>query len=156
MSQTTTRSTRQRPPQTAADGRDSGNSIGHGMKTEAVRDRAVVAMLTEKSVGAAARRSGVGERTLRRWMTEDDAFKRELGEARRATFQAGMSRAQALTAKAIETLAALMGRQIPPNVRLGAVRTIVELGIHQNDAETILRRLDEIEAHQRRQAQVGR
>ncbi len=36
------------------------------------------------------------------------------------------------------------------NVRLGAARTVAEIGIHQHDAETILRKLDEIESDQRR------
>ena len=148
--------TRLNRPQVAPDGRADGNSTGHGKKAEAVRERAVVALLTEKSVGAAARRCQLGERTLRRWLTEDETFKRELGDARRATFQAGMNRAQALTSEAIETLSVLMARQMPPNVRLGAVRTIVELGMHQHDAEAILARLDELEEWQRRQAQEER
>ena len=114
-----------------------------------------MALLSEATLASAARRCGVNEKTLRRWTTEDDAFKRELGAARQAMFQTGMNRVQALAAVAIDTLAALMGRQMPPNVRLGAARTVAELGIHQNDAETIIRRLDEIEAQQRRQAEVG-
>ena len=36
-----------------------------------------------------------------------------------------------------------------PNVRLGAARTVAEMGIHQHDADTIMRKLDEIEAAQR-------
>jgi hypothetical protein len=44
--------------------------------------------LTEKSIGAAANRCGVAERTLRRWMADDEPFKRELTEARRALFKA--------------------------------------------------------------------
>jgi len=93
-------------PQTAADGRSCATARGHGKKAEAVRERAVVALITEKSIGAAARRCLVGERTLRRWMTEDEAFKRELAGARQAMFQAGMNRVQAMTAVAIDTLAA--------------------------------------------------
>ena len=36
-------------------------------------------------------------------------------------------------------------------MRLGAARTVVELGIHQHDAETIVQRLDEIEAYQKQE-----
>jgi len=36
-------------------------------------------------------------------------------------------------------------------VRLGAARTVIEIGTHQYDAKTILRRLDEIKAAQQRQ-----
>ena len=47
---------------------------------------------------------GVNERTLRRWMANDQAFKLALGEARGVMFQAGMNRVQALASEAINTL----------------------------------------------------
>jgi hypothetical protein len=40
----------------------------------------------------------VGERRLRRWLTENHEFKAEYEPARSAMFQAGMSRIQALAA----------------------------------------------------------
>jgi hypothetical protein len=51
--------------------------------------------------------------------------------------------------RAVETLAALLGDAEPPAVRLGA-RTVADIGMHQYDAETILRKLDDLEASQRR------
>ncbi len=51
--------------------------------------------------------------------------------------------------KAIDTLDELLDEKKHPNVRLGAARTVAEIGIHQYDAETILKKLDEIEAAQR-------
>ena len=118
---------------------------GHGAKPEAIRERAIVALLSEKSLTAAARRCGVNEKTLRRWISGDEGFKEALAQARTAMFQAGMHRVQALTSEAIETLAVLMGRSAPPTVRLGAARTVAELGMHQHDAEIILKKLDELE-----------
>jgi hypothetical protein len=38
-----------------------------------------------------------------------------------------------------------------PNVRLGAARTIAELAIHQHDAETILKRIEDLEQLTRRE-----
>lgn len=122
---------------------------GHGAKPAVVRERAILALLSEPTIGAAARRSGVNECTLRRWLTDDEAFQAEYEAARTAMYDAGMSRIQALTADAVATLAALMGRDTPPNVRLGAARTVVELAIHERDAGTILRRLADLEAGQR-------
>lgn len=84
----------------------------------------VLALLSEKTFAAAARRCGANEQTLRRWLADDEAFKRDLAEARHAVFQAGMHRVQALTADAIDTLATLMGRKMPPTVRLGAAQTV--------------------------------
>ncbi len=40
-------------------------------------------------------------------------------------------------------------------MRLGAARTVAEIGIHQHDAETILKKLDEIETQQRQEQGHG-
>ena len=129
----------------------SGNHepAGHGAKTAAVREQAIVALLSEPTLGQAAARCGVTERTLRRWLAED-AFNAEYEAARRSTFQAAISRIPALTVKAVTTLDDLLGKTKPPAVRLGAARTVAEIGMHQYDAETILKKLDDLEARQRR------
>ena len=132
-------------PQMSADARESPS---HGAKSAAVREQAILALLSEKSLGKAAAKSGVNEKTLRRWLANDEAFKTAYAEARQATFEAGMGRIQALTARAVDTLEDLLDAKKPPNVRLGAARTVAEMGIHQHDAETILRKLEEIEAAQ--------
>ena len=129
--------------------------LGHGAKPEAVRERAVLALLSEKTISKAAAKSDVNEKTLRRWLADDDGFKADYATARQATFEAGMSRVQALTAKAIDTLDDLLGAKDYPNVRLGAARTVAELAIHRHDAETIMRKLDEIEARQRPRGSRG-
>ena len=124
---------------------------GHGAKPAAVRERAILALLSERTIGAVARRCGVNESTLRRWLTEDEGFQADYTLARTAMYQAGMSRIQALTSRAVDTLEDLLDAKDYPSVRLGAARTVTEMGIHQHDAETILRKLGEIEAHQRQQ-----
>jgi hypothetical protein len=134
-------------PQSAPDGRKQ--RTGHGAKGEATRERAVIAVLSERTVAAAARQAGVGERTLRRWMAEDHAFQVELQTARRAAFENGISRVQALTTRAVEALDDLLTERDHPSVRLGAARTIVELAMHQRDADILLKRLKELEAQQR-------
>ncbi len=133
-----------RRQQQAADVRETA---GHGAKSQAVRDRAILALLSEKSIPEAAAKCRIGERTLHRWLTSDAAFQ--------AAFEAGMSRVQALTGKAVDTLDDLLDAKDYPNVRLGAARTVAEIGIHQHDAETILRKLDEIETQQRQEQGHG-
>ncbi len=96
-----------------------------------------------------------GALTLRRWLSEDTAFQAEYAAARQATYQAGIHRAQALTGRAMDTLEELLDDKGHPNVRLGAARTVAELGIHQHDAETILKKLDEIETQQRQEQGHG-
>jgi hypothetical protein len=138
-------------PQASVDSRDKGATPkGHGAKSGAVRDSAILALLEEKSLQLAAGRCGVNERTLRRWLNDDPAFQAEYVAARQAIYHAGMARVQALTGKSVDTLDELMDAKKFPAVRLGAARTIVELGIHQHDTETILRKLEELETAQQR------
>jgi hypothetical protein len=113
-------------------------------------------LLSEGTIVKAATKCGLSEKTLRRWMADDEDFKRDLAEARRLVYDEGINRMQGLMPVAIETLAGLMRGIVPPNVRLGAARTVVELGTHQHDADTILRRLEEIETHQRQQKTAER
>jgi hypothetical protein len=134
-----------RRTQKASDGRNKG----HGSKTDAVREQAILALLSERTIELAAAKAGIGESTLRRWITDDAAFRAEYEAARRATFEAGINRVHALTARAIDTLEDLLGATKHPAVRLGAARTVAEIGLHQHDADTILKKLDEIEAAQR-------
>jgi hypothetical protein len=61
----------------------------------------------------------------------------------------------ALTARAVDTLEVLLDAKEYPSVRLGAARTVTDIGMHQHEAETIMRKLDEIEGAQRRR-QDGR
>ena len=136
--------TREAPKQ-----RTSADTCGHGAKTAARREQAILALLAARTLSDAATQCGVNERTLRRWMTEDPAFKAEYDRARAATFQLGLHRAQTLMGRAVDVLDALLAPTTAPAVQLGAARTIVELGLHEHDAQTILRKLTEIEQAQR-------
>jgi hypothetical protein len=137
-------------PQVPADTRESDGK-GHGRKSDAVRERAIVALLSERSIGLAAARCRVNEKTLRRWLAEDAEFQAEYKAARCDAFNAGINRIQALTTKAVDTLDELLDATKYPSVRLGAARTVAEIGLHQHDADTILAKLEEIEAAQRQQ-----
>ncbi len=86
-----------RSPQIPAGTRSKG---GHGAKSAAVRERAVVALLSEKTVTEAAATAGIGEKTLRRWMSDDEAFQAEYAAARTAAYQAGIYRGTVLKPRA--------------------------------------------------------
>jgi len=107
-----------------------------------LRDKAILALLSEKNIPAAAAKCRIGERTLHRWLTSDAAFQAEYSAARQAAFDAGIHRVQALTARAVDTLEELLGEKKYPSVRLAAARTVLDIGIHQHDDEIVLRELD--------------
>jgi hypothetical protein len=54
----------------------------------------------------------------------------EYDHARQALHRAGMARVQALTGKGVATLEELLDAKEFPAVRLGAARTVLELGMH--------------------------
>ena len=114
---------------------DVRESAGHGAKSEVVREQAILALLTERSEAKAAAKCGISVRTLQRWLADDEDFKAAYASSRRTVFDAAMNRVKALTGKAIDTLDDLLDEREYPNVRLGAARTVAELGIHQHDAE---------------------
>jgi hypothetical protein len=132
-------------PQKPADGPEH-LSHGHGRKSAAVREQAILALLSERTLERAAQRCGVGERTLRHWQTADTQFIADLDAARAAMFQAGMRLIQMLVGQAVNTLEDLLDASKAPAVRLDAARTVAEIGMHQHDAEIIVRKLGEIEA----------
>ena len=142
-------------PQNAAEGHEKGATPkGHGAKSAAEREAVILALLSEKSIPKAAEKLAadgvkVSERTIRGWLADDAEFKAAHEASRDAVFQAGVGRIKALAGRGVETLEELLDARKFPAVRLGAARTLVELGIHQNDAETIMRKLEEIEAAQR-------
>jgi len=68
-----------RNPQVPADTR---SKRGHGAKSQATRERAVLALLSEKTITDAAKKAGVDDSTLRRWLSQDEAFQVEYAAAR--------------------------------------------------------------------------
>ena len=94
---------------------DTRSKRGHGAKSQATRERAVLALLSEKTITDAAKKTGVDDSTLRRWLSQA-----EYAAARNAAYQAGIHRAQALTGRAMDTLEELLDAKINANVRLGA------------------------------------
>jgi hypothetical protein len=55
----------------------------HGAKSAAVRDRAILALLSERTLTAAAAKAGIDESTLRRWLARDGEFQAAYPAARR-------------------------------------------------------------------------
>lgn len=76
---------------------------GHGAKLHSKREAAIVALLQTGSIEEAAEQTGVSVSTLSRWMKREE-FQTRYRAARQRTFEAGLSRLQALISHAITTL----------------------------------------------------
>src|SRR5919107_3113192 len=100
-------------------------TVGHGGRRPRQAEAAVAALLTEPTVQAAAKRIGVNESTLLRWL-HDPAFTTEYRAARRAVVEAAIGRLQQAATQAVDALARNLTCGMPA-VEVGAAKAIFEL-----------------------------
>lgn len=72
------------------------------------QEAAVLALLTEPSIAAAAAKAGVGERTIHTWLKEDPEFLEEYRRLRREAFSQAIGLTQRASAAAVGTLLRIM------------------------------------------------
>src|SRR3990172_5995700 len=76
---------------------------GHGEKQTRKQEQAILALLSEPTIEAAAEACGVGQATLWRWM-QLPSFQSEYRAARRWLVEASIGTLQYATTEAVETL----------------------------------------------------
>lgn len=120
------------------------------------REAALAALIEAPNLRAAAQACNVPERTLRRWMTES-AFRQRYESMRRDLISNAWHGLQARLSEASTTVAALMNdKSVPPQVRLGAARIVLEFALRSCEQLDILPRLEALEqAENDRQRQTG-
>jgi hypothetical protein len=109
------------------------------------QERAISALLYEKTTKEAAEISGVTETTLWRWL-KDDAFNKAYVEARRLATSQAIAQIQQAGGDAVKTLCTVMNdTQAPASSRVTAAKTVLELGIKAVELEDMAQRLSELE-----------
>ena len=123
---------------------------GHGEKLSRKREQAIAALLIEPTVGDAARKIGIGERTLRRWMAEP-VFSESFKEARLQCFAEAVRGLQSAACDAVRTLRlALTDRS--GSVRVRAATEILNMSRDLGGVEDILERIERLEANLERES----
>lgn len=118
---------------------------GHGEKRSRKQEAAVIALLTEPTVGKAAERVGISESTLYRWM-QDENFQRLYREAKRNAMDQAISKLQQTSTLAVETLANVMkDKRAPAMARVMAAKTVLELSLKATEIEEVLERVEALE-----------
>lgn len=122
---------------------ENGSSAG---SLTARQQRAVRALLTCKSVGDAAASSGVGERTLYRWLT-DPAFRVALAAAEGDLLDAATRRLLGLQEQAISTLERMLadGSAASDTVKLRAAEQVLSHLLKLRELRDIEQRLTALE-----------
>lgn len=108
-------------------------------------DKAIAALLSTPSISSAAKESGIGQRTLHRWL-DDPLFVAKLNAAKKTLIQSALNELQRHTLHAVRTLVELMQPAYSEVTRLGASRSILEYSFKAVAIEELERRLNAIEA----------
>jgi len=112
------------------------------------RKKAEDALLLVLACGAtvenAARQCGLCERTIYRRL-EDPAFAQRLKQLRADMVQRTAGSLTAASGESVRTLLELQKPSAPPAVRLGAARSVLEIGIKMREAADLEERLSALE-----------
>lgn len=110
------------------------------------QELAITALLATGDQGRAAKASGVNPSTLRRWFVGDPAFVAAYAKARREAFSLAVAALQRLACKAVACLESVLDdKDAPPQCRVGAARTVLELAVKGTETQEIIERLDKLE-----------
>ena len=110
-----------------------------------LHEMAIAALMSESSIEAAAKRTGITGRTLQTWLTQPE-FIAKWSAAKRSIVQAATVRLRAGCIHAIKTLEAVQDdKEAPHAARVTAARTILELALRSHEVEELLDRLTALE-----------
>ena len=103
-----------------------------------------LALATGQTLRGGAEAAGIAERTAtRRWA--DPAFRRRVAQLRGDMVQRALGRMADGMAEAADVLRALLPPGMPPAVRLGAARSLLELGVRLRESVELEARLASLE-----------
>lgn len=118
---------------------------GHGQKWSRKKDQAIVALITEPTIKAAADKVGITTPTLHKWLKLPE-FRSAYMEARRQAYTVAVARLQQAAAEAVEALRSIMNDpKKPASARVSAARSILELAIKAIEIEDLEIRIEELE-----------
>lgn len=120
---------------------------GHGEKLSRKQETAIVALISQPTIPAAAKVTGVADITLWRWM-QHPRFQRAYRDARRHVVEAALVEVQAATSEAVQTLRSVMNDpDAPPASRVAAARCVLDTalkGVELMDMETRIAELETV------------
>jgi hypothetical protein len=104
----------------------------------------LMALVCGATPDAAAQKAGVSKATVRR-RVQEPSFRDRLKELRSEMVQRAAGMMLAATGEAVKTLLELLKNGGPPPTRLGAARSILEIGIKMRESADFAERLAALE-----------
>ena len=111
--------------------------------TELRQDRAIIALLAEPSIEAAAKTADVSDVTIWRWMKQPE-FRAKLRDARRAVVEGAIGRLQQASTEAVATLQRNLTCGTP-SVEVRAAATILDQAIKAVELFDMVERVEQLE-----------
>jgi hypothetical protein len=118
--------------------------LGHRGKKGQRLDAFVEAMMSHKTVEAAAEAVGISHATAYRWMQHADVIQR-LAEARRDAMKAAMSKLQQAASASVDCLCEIQRDGASESARVSAARTILEQALRSVELQDVEERIDKLE-----------
>lgn len=114
-------------------------------KFERKKELALRALLTEPTLEAAAKITGISEVTLWRWL-KDKEFAEAYREVKKEAVGQAVAKLQQASGEAVETLRTVMNDvSSPANTRVTAAKSIIEMALKAVEFEEIIKRVEELE-----------
>ena len=111
------------------------------------QEQAIVGLINETSVAAAARASGVGQRTLHNWINDDKRFMAAYRSARREAFNQAIALTQRYASLAVTTLAKIMADASAPNAaKVSAASAMLKFGRESIELDDLAARIEMLES----------
>lgn len=111
----------------------------------ATQERALSALLSERTIQGASEASGVPYRTITRWM-QQEAFSREYRARLDALVNDATSTLKKSLTGAVEVLREIAeNSEAPPTSRISAARTLLDSGLRYIETLDIIQRLEAVE-----------
>ena len=111
------------------------------------QEEAIAALLTFPTVRQAAESLAIGERTLHRWLSDDQRFIAAYHQARRISFAQAIAQAQRLVPVAINTLGQIMtDKSVAASARVTAAVAIANICRQSIELDELAERVTALEA----------
>jgi len=117
----------------------------HGSKLTRKKEEAIAALLTEPTIAGAAKKAGISESSILRWL-KDEEFQTEYRKARRESVSAAISLLQHASGQAVTTLVEVMlDPESSGSVKISAARTVLENSLKAIELEDLAQRIQALE-----------
>ena len=108
---------------------------------------ALPAIVAAPSIAEAARRSGIAESTLRRWL-EEPGYRNELDRLRKEAYDLAVKQVQALVPECLSIFAKVAAESTDPALRMRAARYLLSYGVKFKEIDELQQKVRSLEQAQ--------